>query len=309
MDIAQIKSSILELRNKARCFFETVEKYAEGAKWSLSMYKRDSWDLLEEEDKSNSAEAQKIMLSVIGPLIVLVKSSPLLNDADAIEIGKTAKAMRASLRLREFRSWDAELLHDEGNVLGVKPPGQSEEKTLYPTEAKDNFFKNLDRVDQLLELLEVSPLSLPTGLPPSNPKLLSTYRPNTAFIMMQIDPRKPELNDLYDTYNECFSKFGIKAIRADDIEHNGVITIRILDEIKTSEFLLGDLTGERPSVYYEVGYAHSLGRRVMLFRQSGTPIHFDLAAYNCPEYEALRGLRERVMKRLESMTGKKPEGA
>lgn len=315
MDIESISKAITKLRNDADIFFTKASTVCDEEDGRTTFRIRrfhddinEYWDMLEDENKKTSLSLQKQLLSIISLLIPILKSSVLLNEADERDIGICTKRMRAALKLRNFRSWDAEILHDEDMVLGVNPPGQSENEPLPPMESRKSFFSCIDQVEGIVELLTVTPSHIPDGLPRKNPNLSQAYRPNTAFIMMRINPNNPYWDDVYDTYKQCFKKFGINAFRADEIEHEDVITTRVMEEIKTSEFLVGDLTEERPSVYYEIGYAHSLGRRVMMYRKKGTSIHFDLASYNCPEYENMRELKSHLMKRLEQATNRKPQG-
>jgi hypothetical protein len=135
----------------------------------------------------------------------------------------------------------------------------------------------------------------------------ASYVSNTAFILMWMDPDRPELVDVHLGIKEVFAEFGINAVRADDIQHQDRITDLVLGKIAQSEFLFADLSGERPNVYYEVGYAHALGKRPILYRRKSTPLHFDLAVHNVPEYENVTQLRSLLRDRLAAMTGRDPK--
>jgi hypothetical protein len=146
------------------------------------------------------------------------------------------------------------------------------------------------------------PMSLPAGAFLTAQQL--SYQANTAFILMWMDTAQPELEDVVNTFKEVFALFGIQALRADDIEHQDVITDVVLQHIRSSEFLVADLSGERPNVYYEVGYAHAIGKHPILYRRKGTALHFDLALHNVPEYSNMTELKGLLQRRLEAITGK-----
>lgn len=127
---------------------------------------------------------------------------------------------------------------------------------------------------------------------------------DTAFVLMAMDPSIYELEDVYNTIKDVCGSFGINAYRADEIEHQDRITDLILSEIKSCKFLIADLSYERPNVYYEIGYAHALDKRPILYRKAGTRLHFDLSVHNVPEYKNVTELRELLNKRFEAILGR-----
>ncbi len=130
---------------------------------------------------------------------------------------------------------------------------------------------------------------------------------NTAFIIMQINKEDSSLVDNHIAIKEVCKDFGIKAIRVDEITHQEKITDIIIEQIEKAEFIIGDLTNERPNVYYEIGYAHALGKRPMLVRKKGSKIHFDLSGYNVPEYDNNSELKFILHKWLEDITRRNPK--
>jgi hypothetical protein len=262
------------------------------------------WQRLTDEIRAEAKRLDRRLVSLMGQIARAVRSAPLTSEADQRDVMSGTKGMRAALLLRHFRWWDTEVLNDEDIVLGVARAGQSDDEPADPDVASRTFADWAVKIDAILDLVAASPALGYSG--DGTPAETARYRPGTAFIMMWMDKSKSDLIDVSDAVKEVFAQFGIRAIRADDIEHEGLITDRILTEIKTTEFCFADLSGARPNVYYEVGYAHALPRRVMLYRKAGTGLHFDLAGYNCPEYGNLRDLKEKLTQRLRALTNKEP---
>jgi guanylate kinase len=117
-----------------------------------------------------------------------------------------------------------------------------------------------------------------------------------AFIMMAMSDDDPTLVDVHAAIKRACDDVGVRAERVDDTEFTGQITEKVLSSIRVSEFVIADLTHERPNVYYEIGYANALNKPLVLVARRGTKPHFDVQGMRVLYYDNLVKLEDSLRK-------------
>jgi hypothetical protein len=118
-------------------------------------------------------------------------------------------------------------------------------------------------------------------------------------------PFKEEMTEVYETISGACSSLSLRATRVDDrYAGSGFIIREITQLIERAEFLIFDLSLERPNVYYELGYAHGVGNEaaeILLIAREGTSVHFDSAPLRVRFYRSMEHLRGIVENGLREM--------
>lgn len=122
--------------------------------------------------------------------------------------------------------------------------------------------------------------------------------PNYVFVIMAMSQDDPLLEDTHETIKRVGAENGYRAERVDDIQFTGQITEKMLGSIRRAQFVIADLTAERPNVYYEVGYAHALGKPILLTARAGTKLHFDVQGMRVLYYRNMSELSRELGKTL-----------
>jgi hypothetical protein len=126
-------------------------------------------------------------------------------------------------------------------------------------------------------------------------------RPPRIFVLM------PFAEAFVDVYvlgiREAAERLGYIVERADDIEHNGDILDIIYERIRSADAVVADTTHCNPNVFYEIGYAHAIGRPTILITRAGETLPFDLQSKNYIFYSSIVELREKLAKRLKATIG------
>ncbi len=173
-----------------------------------------------------------------------------------------------------------------------------EKKKVERGKMKDDDF--LDKNDCTRELIqEVRKIQAPPGLT-SLLQMAFAPQQEQVFVIMKFGDKR--LDSAYEgVVKAVAAEFSLKSLRIDEVQDSGKITDQVLQNIAVSRVVLADLSGERPNCYYETGFAHALGKDIILTIQKGDQIHFDLASHRFILWETEAELRQSLRERFAAI--------
>jgi hypothetical protein len=100
--------------------------------------------------------------------------------------------------------------------------------------------------------------------------------PTDVFVIMSF-AEKGDLRDAYNTFRRVCEANGFKAFKVDQhFDSRQRLVPSIMSAIRRSAFVIADVSDARPNVYYELGYAHALGKDIITTAREGTSLPFDI---------------------------------
>ena len=105
----------------------------------------------------------------------------------------------------------------------------------------------------------------------------------------------PQLADAYDTYQQTCEAHGLSAQRVSENTSEGKRLVpEVTGAIRRAAFIIADVSVQSPNVFYELGYAHALGKRVIVTAKSGTVLPFDIFDVPTIFWSSQKELREEL---------------
>jgi len=95
-----------------------------------------------------------------------------------------------------------------------------------------------------------------------------------VFVLMPFDEAFKPVFD--DHIRGVCRRLNLACKRADDLFTSNEIVRDVWELIANSRIIVADCTGRNPNVFYELGIAHTLGKRVVIITQSADDIPFDI---------------------------------
>lgn len=125
-----------------------------------------------------------------------------------------------------------------------------------------------------------------------------SHKQPEAFIVSQFGG---DYDILYDEVIKPLSKkFNYEPIRADEVTSSSMILNDIIVSIRNAVVIIADITPDNPNVFYEIGYAHALGKPTILLCEKSVrdKLPFDISGFRTIFYDNSIGGKRKVEEKL-----------
>jgi len=133
-----------------------------------------------------------------------------------------------------------------------------------------------------------------------NVPVIKKTQENQSFVLM---PFRDDLKPVYEDHiKPTMESLGYSCFRADGIFSNKQILDDIIDAVQKAYIIISDLTDGNPNVFYETGYCHAIGKKVILITQDDE-VPFDLKSIRHIKYSytprGMKDFEEKLKKTVE----------
>ena len=135
--------------------------------------------------------------------------------------------------------------------------------------------------------------------------LVERLRTSRFVLVIMSFRESPELSQLYEMVKDICDEVEYKARRVDDRNFLRPIVPEIIRQMYQSAFVIADITGLRANVFYELGFAHGLGKDTVLLAKKGTEknLPFDIKDWPLLVWDTadLDKFKEKFRERIEAI--------
>lgn len=117
-----------------------------------------------------------------------------------------------------------------------------------------------------------------------------------VFVVMQFSEPYQQLYS--EVIKPVTKDFDLEAYHVGEVFGPGVILQDISEGIIESKIVIAEVTPANQNVFYELGYAHALGKPTILLAERGKQLPFDITGYRCLFYENTIGGKQQVEEAL-----------
>jgi hypothetical protein len=108
-------------------------------------------------------------------------------------------------------------------------------------------------------------------------------RPGTVFVVMQFSEPYKQLYE--EVIQPAASASGLRAYHVGEVFGPGMILHDIAQGIVDATVVVAEITPTNQNVFYELGYAHALGKPTILLAERGKQLPFDISGYRVLFYD------------------------